>query len=90
MKFNHLVKHNGVFYPAGMDVPVGAPVKVEMTDNVPDGALETNVDGGVNIYNENGEAIGTVNVEEVEKLQVEAGEIFQEQEKAKRSKKAKE
>lgn len=23
MKFNHLVKHNGVYYPAGTEVPVG-------------------------------------------------------------------
>lgn len=90
MKFDYLVKHNGVFYPAGMDVPVGAPVKVETTDNVPDGALKTNEDGSANVYNENGEPIGTVNAEEVEKLQEEAGEILQEQEKAKRSRKAKE
>lgn len=25
MKFNHLVKYNGKYYPAGADVPVGNP-----------------------------------------------------------------
>lgn len=27
MKFPHVVNHNGVWYPAGADVPVGEPVK---------------------------------------------------------------
>lgn len=90
MKFDHLVKHNGIFYPAGVDVPVGTTSKVEMTDNVPNDTLETNVDGSTNVYNENGDSIGTVNAEEVEKLQEEAGEILQEQEKSKRSRKTKE
>lgn len=29
MKFNHAVKHNGVLYPAGAEVPVGVTPKVE-------------------------------------------------------------
>lgn len=29
MKFNHAVKHDGVFYPAGAEVPVGNAPKVE-------------------------------------------------------------
>lgn len=32
-----------------------------LTDNVPDGALNTNPDGSVNAYNENGQQVGTVN-----------------------------
>lgn len=31
-----------------------------LTDNVPDGALNTNPDGSVNAYNENGQQVGTV------------------------------
>lgn len=29
MKFDHLVRHNGVDYPAGTEVPVGAVSKAE-------------------------------------------------------------
>lgn len=36
------------------------------TNNVPDGALETNEDGTVNVYNAAGEKIGTATPEEVE------------------------
>ncbi len=36
------------------------------TDNVPDGALEDNPDGSVNVYNETGEKVGTVSAEEAE------------------------
>ena len=31
MVFNHLVKHNGKYYPAGTDVPVGNTTVVETT-----------------------------------------------------------
>ena len=31
-----------------------------LTDNVPDGALNTNPDGSVNAYNENGQQVGTI------------------------------
>lgn len=34
MKFKTNVIHKGVFYPAGTDVPVGAPVSVETTGTV--------------------------------------------------------
>lgn len=34
------------------------------TDNVPDGALEDNPDGSVNVYNEAGEKVGTITAEE--------------------------
>ncbi len=40
-------------------------LKVELTDNVPDGALEENEDGSVNVYNKAGEKIGTATPEEV-------------------------
>lgn len=36
------------------------------TDNVPDGALEDNPDGSVNVYNEAEEKVGTVTAEEAE------------------------
>ena len=36
------------------------------TNNVPDGALEDNPDGSVNVYNEAGEKVGTVTAEEAE------------------------
>lgn len=36
------------------------------TDNVPDGALEDNPDGSVNVYNEDGEKVGTITAEEAE------------------------
>ena len=32
MVYNHLVKYNGVYYPAGTDVPVGV-ASVEIKDN---------------------------------------------------------
>lgn len=38
MRFPYMVNHNGIYYKAGEDVPMEIP---EMTDNVPDGALET-------------------------------------------------
>ena len=34
MKFDHLVRHNGVDYPAGTEVPVGAVSKEETKQNV--------------------------------------------------------
>lgn len=37
------------------------------TDNVPDGALEDNPDGSVNVYNEAREKVGTVTEEEAKK-----------------------
>lgn len=36
------------------------------TDNVPDGALEQNEDGSMNVYNEDGEKVGTVPTEDAE------------------------
>lgn len=41
------------------------PLKVELTDDVPDGALEENADGSVNVYNKAGEKVGTATPEEV-------------------------
>lgn len=90
MKYETNVIHKGVFYPAGTDVPVGAPVSVEMTDDVPDGALDANEDGSVNAYDEEGNVIGDVSAEEVEQLQEQAGESFEEQDKPKRGRKSKE
>lgn len=69
MKYETNVIHKGVFYPAGTDVPVGTPVSVEMTDDVPDCALDDNADGAVS-------------TEDVEQLQEQAGEAFEAQEQA--------
>ena len=90
MKYETNVIHKCVFYPAGADVPVGAPVSVEMTDDVPDGALDANADGSVNAYDEDGNVVGTVSAEDVEQLQEQAGEALEEQDKPKRGRKPKE
>lgn len=85
MKFDHMVKYKGEYYPAGTDVPVGNEIKVELTGNVPDGALDTNADGSVNAYDTN--LVGTVDVETVAELQEQTGEALEQQDKSKRSKK---
>lgn len=90
MKYDHLVRHNGVDYPAGTEVPVEVPIKVDLTDDVPEGALDVNADGSVNSYDANGNVVGTVSAEEFERLQEQAGEAFAEQEKSKRGGKSKE
>ena len=60
MKFDHLVKFNGTYYPAGTEVPVGVhAVKVGLTDDVPESALEDNANGTVNTYDEEGNMIIT-------------------------------
>lgn len=51
-------------------------VKVELTDEVPEGALEDNQDGSTNVYNEAGEKVGTLDKEAVEKAMEAAGEAF--------------
>lgn len=90
MKFDHMVKHNGKYFAAGMEVPVAAPIRAELTNNVPDGALETNADGSINAYDAEGNVVGTVSTEEVVELQEQAGEAFAEQDKPKRGRKSKE
>lgn len=71
MKYDHVVKHNGITYPAGTDVPNGK--KPELTNDVPTGALDNNPDGSVNVYDENGNAAGTIDAETVAQVQEEAG-----------------
>lgn len=39
-----------------------------LTDNVPDGALQTNPDGSVNAYDADGNKVGTVDAETVERM----------------------
>lgn len=94
MKFGHMVKYKGEYYPAGADVPVGNVAKVEVTNDVPDGALDTNKDGSVNAYDADGNVVGTVDAESVAELQEQAGEEFSEedaeQDKPKRGRKSKE
>lgn len=50
---------------------------VELTDDVPEGALEETPDGGAYTYNEAGERTGTVNKSELEKMQEAAGALFE-------------
>lgn len=90
MKYDHMVKRNGVYYAAGTEVPVAASVRVEMTDDVPDGALDTNADGSVNAYDAEGNVVGTVDAETVAELQEQAGNAFEVQDKPKRGRKSKE
>lgn len=90
MKYSHIVVKDGVWYPAGADVPVESPANEEMTDNVPSGALDTNPDGSVNAYDGDGNVVDTVSAEEVEKLQEQAGETIDKQKKPKRGRKPKE
>lgn len=79
MKYGYAVKKNGILYAPGMEVPGDSPVSAELTDDVPDGALNTNADGSVNAYDADGNVVGTVPAEDVEKLQAQAGEILMNQ-----------
>lgn len=90
MKYGYTVKKNGVLYAPGTDVPGDKTVEVTLTDNVPAGALEPNADGTVNAYDEDGNIVGTLSLEEVEELQEEAGAAFEAQDKPKRGRKSKE
>lgn len=45
------------------------PLKVKLTDDVPDGALEKNADGSTNVYDEDGNVVGTMTEEEVQQLE---------------------
>lgn len=57
---------NGVqVYPEAVEADQ-EQAAVTMTDNVPEGALEENEDGSVNVYNEEGEKVGTASQEEVQ------------------------
>lgn len=49
------------------------------TDNVPEGALETNEDGTINTYNEDGEKTGTIPADEAEKAMQNVTKIVIEQ-----------
>lgn len=80
MKYPHIVAKDGMWYPAGTEVPGDIPKKVDLTDNVPMGALDTNPDGSVNVCDETGNKVGTVDAETVKRLQEEAGEAFQKRE----------
>lgn len=90
MKYPHIVVKNGVWYPAGAEVPEDIPKEVELTDDVPAGALDTNPDGSVNSYDEAGNKVGTVDAETVKRSQEAAGEVFVAQERLKRGRKPKE
>lgn len=97
MKYDVNVIHKGVLYPSGTEVPVGEPLKVELTNDVPEGALETNPDGSTNVYDADGNVVGTISEEELARQQELAGEAWQAQdsgvaepEKPKRGRKPKE
>jgi len=92
MKYGYAVKKNGILYAPGMEVPGDAPVKAELTNNVPDGALDSNANGSINAYDV--DVVGTVSAEKVADLQEQKGDVFSEdeaeQDKPKRGKKSKE
>ena len=73
MKYDHLVKHNGIFYPAGTDVPTVE----EVSGNVDTGAAEKTEKAagqeykGNNTYNKSD--ILRMNVEELKKFAAELG-----------------
>lgn len=90
MKYGHTVKKNGILYPAGAEVPEDIPLKVELTDDVPAGALDTNSDGSANVYDGADNMVDTVDAETVKQAQKEAGAAFAEQEQPKRGRKPKE
>lgn len=90
MKYGHTVKKNGILYPAGAEVPEDIQKKVELTDDVPEGALDKNPDGSVNAYDEVGNKVITVDAETVKQAQEKVGEAFAEQEQPKRGRKSKE
>ena len=97
MKYPYIVVKNGIWYPAGAEVPAGTPLKAELTNDVPAGALDANPDGSVNVYDEAGNKVGTVDAETAERLQEETGEAWKvqnacvsEPEKPKRGRKPKE
>lgn len=84
MKFGHTVKHNGVIYPAGTEVPTG----VELVDekDVPEGALNTNEDGSVPAFNEGGTSAGTADAETVKQAEEAAGEKLDTEKESKKAK----
>lgn len=90
MKYGYAVKKNGILYAPGMEVPGDTPIKVELTNDVPDGALDTKADGGVNTYDADGNVVGTVDAETVVELQEQAGDALEERDKSKRGRKSKE
>lgn len=56
----------------------GVKATLTLTDDVPDGALDTNPDGSVNTYNANGEQIGTISAEEFKRAEAAAAELITE------------
>ena len=90
MKYGYAVKKNGILYAPGMEVPGDAPIKAELTNEVPDGALDANADGSVNAYDTDGNVVGAVDAKKVTELQEQAGETLEEQDKPKRGRKSKE
>lgn len=54
------------------------------TNNVPEGALEDNPDGSVNVYNEAGEKVGTITAEEAKEAEKNVANIVVEDDGGKR------
>ena len=52
---------------------------VVATDNVPDGALETNEDGSVNVYDADGNKVGTATAEEAAAAEAAAAQAIEDQ-----------
>lgn len=86
MRFPYMVNHNGTYYKACEDVPMGLP---EMADNAPDGALEMNPNGITNTYDEDGNLSETVHTQAADKAIQKAVETVNEDDKPKRGRPAK-
>lgn len=50
-------------------------MKAIATDHVPDGALKENENGAVNVYDENGNKVGTATTEEVAAAEAQITEV---------------
>lgn len=76
MRYDHLVKFNGEYYPAGTEVPVGNVSKAELTNDVPKGALNDDSDGNANNCDENSNVDEKDDAETVQEFQEEAGKKY--------------
>lgn len=84
MKFDHLVRHDGKDYQAGMDVPVELRAKVPEEAKVPEGAEDNNSDGS----DETEPVAGSVDIPDVENLESQVGEPLKDEKPKKNSKAA--
>ena len=61
-----------------LEEPKAPSVTATATDNVPEGALEVNPDGTVNVYDESGNVVGYITKERAEELEAQVTEVKEE------------